>query len=82
MLKGMLRTLETRSPRLQLELHGFVAARESLSLLDACGYRFLVPGTDRCRRDAQDVLDSQGDSVYQIAALPAGDDALKGSAPD
>ncbi len=75
-LQGMVRTLESRRPRLLLELHGFEAASASLTLLETHGYHFFELGPPRRSQNAQTTLSLHGDTVYQIAALPDG----KGSA--
>jgi FkbM family methyltransferase len=75
-LQGMVRTLESRRPRLLLELHGFRAASACLTFLEGHGYHFLELGPPRRSQDAQATLGAHGDTVYQIAALPESESSV------
>ncbi len=67
---GMRRTLDWHRPMLLLELHGRIAASETLSYLDGLDYTFVDPESRRELPDSDAVQEFFGDRIFQLAALP------------
>ncbi len=65
---GMAESLALWRPTLVLELHGVVAARETLAHLDLLGYRYFGPGGVPDFSDSEAVTSHHGDTVFQLVA--------------
>ncbi len=68
---GMLRTLEWHRPNLLLELHGTVAATQTLDLLRDLDYVYVDPENHQPLEGLEGVLERFGESIFQLAVLPA-----------
>jgi FkbM family methyltransferase len=65
-IAGMRETLERARPSLMIELHGKVAAAETLQLLAPLGYQYSRPSTGLKYKTAEALLDSLPDECVQV----------------